>query len=330
MKVDRYIGYLDKEMTIMGLLSAVSVGAPACILNLSLSKDVRNLLWNPEHFFLVAGSTLCIFAALSFYAERSTLAWYYGQICLAEALSSKEEASGELRDWLRDADSWETWWPYSWGFTFLIAGFAEFILALFFLMVPPHWQWLSTHLSIAKLVALSAPVIAAILVTPTQWYVRTKYKFSDFAWSDFRADLFPWLKREIVSPHTGVYARLQPSEIHGIGVFAIADIPKGTYVFEPDDAATISVLKNSITELPEKIRKLYQDFCVLEEGQYECPSNFNQLTASWYLNHSESPNMAADPSLRFYALREIKVGEELTADYATYGEVNFEPETEVS
>ena len=33
-------------------------------------------------------------------------------------------------------------------------------------------------------------------------------------------------------PHEGVYTRIKPSNIHGVGVFAISDIPKGTYVFE--------------------------------------------------------------------------------------------------
>jgi hypothetical protein len=324
MEVKQYLEYLDKEMTIMGILSAVSIGAPAAILNFALSKDAQRLLWNPAHFFLVVGSTLCVLAALLFYKQRSVLAWYYGQMCLAEALSTQKSATLTLREWLLDADSWETWWPYCCGFTFLIAGFSEFVSALFLLLVPQHWSWLSAHLFAAKLIICLVPVVAAALIAPLQWYVRTTYKFSDSAWSDFRADLFRRLRRERDLPHAGVYARLQPSRIHGIGVFAIAEVPMGTYVFEPDDGATVFVLASKTEDLPTQIRKLYRDFCVLKDGQYECPSNFNQLTASWYINHSEAPNVGADQSLHFYALRDIEPGEELTANYHSYSETNLE------
>lgn len=121
-------------------------------------------------------------------------------------------------------------------------------------------------------------------------------------------------------PHDGVYTRLGVSPINGVGVFAIVDIPAGVYVFEPDDDKTVKVPSEDMVALPPAIRKLYEDFCVLEDGVYECPSNFNRLTPSWYLNHSKQPNVAADNSLKFYAIREIRAGEELTADYETYSE----------
>jgi hypothetical protein len=125
-------------------------------------------------------------------------------------------------------------------------------------------------------------------------------------------------------PHDGVYARLKCSEISGVGVVAIRDIPKGTYIFEPDDEKLVSI---KVTDLAmekgkagDAIRKLYEDFCVLRGEVYMCPINFNKLTPSWFLNHSETPNVAADLSLRFYAIDKIEAGEELTADYRTYSD----------
>ena len=44
------------------------------------------------------------------------------------------------------------------------------------------------------------------------------------------------------------------------------------------------------------------------------------LTTSWYLNHSDEPNVAADEHYLFYALRDIKAEEELTVDYHTYSD----------
>jgi hypothetical protein len=105
-----------------------------------------------------------------------------------------------------------------------------------------------------------------------------------------------------------------------VGAFAIVDIPRGTYVFEPDDNPTFKIAADEIEALPQSVLRLYKDFCVLKDGEYECPTSFNQLTPSWYLNHSGAPNIAADSALKFYAIRDIKAGEELTADYGSYSE----------
>jgi hypothetical protein len=44
------------------------------------------------------------------------------------------------------------------------------------------------------------------------------------------------------------------------------------------------------------------------------------LTVSWYLNSSSRPNVGCDKHCRFFALRDIKCGEEVTVDYRTYNE----------
>jgi len=124
-----------------------------------------------------------------------------------------------------------------------------------------------------------------------------------------------------VLPHEGVYVRLKPSKRHGVGVFAIRRIPKGTYVFRDDNEQIVWVEKGKTEGLPEAVRELYEDFCIIKNGQYGCPRSFDALTPAWYLNHSDKPNMAADSETRFYALRNIRKGEELTVDYRTYSEM---------
>jgi SET domain-containing protein len=121
-------------------------------------------------------------------------------------------------------------------------------------------------------------------------------------------------------PHEGVYTRLKPSKIHGVGVIAIRDIPKGTSVFTEDDDDIVWIDKKEIVDLPPPLRKFYDDFCIVKRDKYGCPKNFNKLTIAWYLNSSDKPNVAADENYRFYALRDIKAGEELTADYSTYSD----------
>ncbi len=123
-------------------------------------------------------------------------------------------------------------------------------------------------------------------------------------------------------PHFGVYTRIQPSRHHGVGVFAIRNIEKGAYIFYPDDEEIVWITKAKLKGLSREIRKLYEDFCIIKDRgrTYGCPSNFNLLTVAWYLNESKNPNVGCDKNYRFYALRHIKKGEELTVDYDTYNE----------
>jgi len=123
-------------------------------------------------------------------------------------------------------------------------------------------------------------------------------------------------------PHNKVFTRLCPSPIHGVGVFAIRNIKKGTYIFYGDDEDLIWIEKSNLKKLPKEMRKLYDDFCVIKDGGklYGCPKNFNLMTVAWYLNSSKSPNVGCDENFNFFALRNIKAGEELTVDYDTYSE----------
>lgn len=130
--------------------------------------------------------------------------------------------------------------------------------------------------------------------------------------------------REGVFPHDRVYTRLGPSNIHGVGVFAIKAIPEDTPVFCGDDAPLVWVPADLARSMPKEVRRLYEDFCVLKGEEYGCPENFNMLTPAWYVNHSDAPNVSCNEEFRFFALRDIEVGEELTADYTKYSSEDFD------
>jgi hypothetical protein len=129
-------------------------------------------------------------------------------------------------------------------------------------------------------------------------------------------------------PHRGVFTRLKPSKIDedGVGVFAIRKIPDGAHIFHGDeDSKMVKINKSELEGLSSELRKLYDDFCIIEnQGElYRCPKNFNLMTISWYLNESragEQPNVRCGENDLFYALRDIDPGEELTVDYETYNE----------
>jgi hypothetical protein len=122
-------------------------------------------------------------------------------------------------------------------------------------------------------------------------------------------------------PHDGAYTRMKPSKIHGVGVFAIRNIPKDTYIFSGDNSNMVCVDKSVIEKQEVEIRKLYDDFCIIKGNKYYCPDNFNNMNVGWYLNESkDNPNVRCDNNYDFYAIRDIEKGEELTVDYSTFSD----------
>jgi len=129
-----------------------------------------------------------------------------------------------------------------------------------------------------------------------------------------------WKPRKSSLPHQGVWTRLRPSKLHGVGVFAIRKIKKGTLLFPGDCGEMVWVQKNGLPRISKEVQRLYRDFAVLRGGRYGCPPTFNRLSTSWYLNESANPNVRCNSTYDFIALKDIKAGEELTVDYSTYSD----------
>ena len=123
---------------------------------------------------------------------------------------------------------------------------------------------------------------------------------------------------EEAHPHKKVYTRLRPSKIHGVGVFAIRKIRRGTRLFFNDLDEMVWVEEATSKRLPQELAKLYEDFSPRMDGRLGCPSNFNRLTMGWYLNDSKKPNVSCVGDYDFRALKDIKVGEELTVNYSLF------------
>ena len=121
-------------------------------------------------------------------------------------------------------------------------------------------------------------------------------------------------------PHDGVYARIGRSRVHGVGVLAIRDIPAGTYVFRGEDERVTWCSRAAVRRLPQAVRALYEDFGMVWGERIAVPRSLNRLSVGWYVNHSTRPNIEADDDGRFFALRRIRTGEELTADYRTFAD----------
>lgn len=123
-----------------------------------------------------------------------------------------------------------------------------------------------------------------------------------------------------------IYCRLQPSSIHGIGVFAIRDIPKGVNPFFGHLTAPWKKFfyKEFIgnSRIPPQVKEYVAAVYPIQNGILYMPDHsLNAIGIYYFLNHSDAPNIdGSDDCPEFFTLRDIKKGEELFADYRTYGD----------
>lgn len=121
-----------------------------------------------------------------------------------------------------------------------------------------------------------------------------------------------------------VWCRLGVSSIHGIGVIAIRDIPKGTE-FNLGISGRYSFKEKEFRKIMPEIQDLILDRTLypLYSGgghMWIKSPNTNQELQS-FMNHSSKPNTDGHKTLRA-----IKQGEELTEDYnALYRKSKMKP-----
>ena len=102
--------------------------------------------------------------------------------------------------------------------------------------------------------------------------------------------------------------RLAPSNIHGIGVHALFDLPKGTKLYADLMPQVYTLPYANFSKLHKEIREL-----VLERWPQIVNGSafiYPDCRMMAYMNHSDDFNVAGDVTLR-----DVKKGEELTEDY---------------
>lgn len=126
---NRYVDYLDKEMTIMGILSTFCILViGGCVNALSnVSKEQSQWFkgfWHEQGPFIFFGLCAVLLSAFFFYRQRSLLSYYVGQIHLSSDYSDLADGSvSELHD---SANNWRTWRFYRMAFICLFAAAAFF------------------------------------------------------------------------------------------------------------------------------------------------------------------------------------------------------------
>lgn len=116
------------------------------------------------------------------------------------------------------------------------------------------------------------------------------------------------------------YAMLKPSPVHGIGVFAMQDIPKGCRtIFSRNVGEWIRLPIADVEKLPDHSRNLVETYCLYDEEHYYVPDyGFKVMDMVNYLNHSSTPNIiSVNDGEYFEALTDIPAGEELLVNYGS-------------
>jgi SET domain-containing protein len=117
------------------------------------------------------------------------------------------------------------------------------------------------------------------------------------------------------------FITLKPSPVHGIGVFALRNIPKGCKtLFSRNVGEWIRVPITDIDQLPDQTRNMVETYCLYDETHYYLPDyGFKVMDLVNYLNHSSSPNViSVNDGEYFESIRDIAEGEEL---FVHYGEI---------
>lgn len=134
-----------------------------------------------------------------------------------------------------------------------------------------------------------------------------------------------------------VYCHLAPSSVHGVGVFAVRDIPKGTepfkkYKYRPGEEYCTNVSDRTMRKhaVPEEVVGLVHQFFLNNGDRYRTypVTDLNRIDISYYLNHDEErantqmsqcANHANCQYDHLVTLRDILAGEELFLDYTKTG-----------
>jgi SET domain-containing protein len=115
------------------------------------------------------------------------------------------------------------------------------------------------------------------------------------------------------------YVTLKPSGVHGIGVFALQDIPKGCrQIFSKNVGEWIKLPITDVDRLPEHSRNLVETYCLYDEEHYFVPDyGFKVMDIVNYLNHSSLPNIVSvNHGEYFESLQDIPAGTELLVNYS--------------
>ncbi len=117
-----------------------------------------------------------------------------------------------------------------------------------------------------------------------------------------------------------VKTKVLPSPIHGLGLFADQDIPKGTLVWKFTPGFDQRFTREQVEAFPKEVRDFLSFYAwQSKKSGLICNASDNGK----YFNHSTGPNVRSayvegEDEVVTRAVKDIRSGEELTDDYSTF------------
>jgi hypothetical protein len=182
--VKLYLNYLDKEMTIMGILSSFCMVTLGVIAGKILFPDTPLPIyrfWDNDFLCCLFGFIGLLTGSLAFYRQRSLLALYYGQISLNLAKSDDEG----VKAYLDYADGWDTWIWYRVGFGALTLAFGELGIMLLISRI----KTLQVHASLFAVGVL----LLVLIIFSTRIISYSMFHEKD----QYFIELLKWLKKKL-------------------------------------------------------------------------------------------------------------------------------------
>ena len=105
------------------------------------------------------------------------------------------------------------------------------------------------------------------------------------------------------------------------GVFASEDIKKGEIIFSKWNDSCVKLKREEVNKLPEPYKTIFEKYSTeLEEFTYVGPYENEDVSTQidYFINHCCDPNVWMINDEDVAARRDIKAGEQVTIDYATF------------
>jgi SET domain-containing protein len=116
-----------------------------------------------------------------------------------------------------------------------------------------------------------------------------------------------------------VRTKVGPSLIHGMGLFASDNIPRGTAIWRFEPGFDRAFKPEELASLPPQARGHVRWFSFVSQETGEAILSGDHAC---FMNHSSIPNTGADSNaveqVTTIALRDIAAGEEITCNYLSF------------
>jgi uncharacterized protein len=112
-----------------------------------------------------------------------------------------------------------------------------------------------------------------------------------------------------------IEADLRESDIHGIGLFCLEPIPRGTKVWEFHPLFDVVISDADLPDLPQPVHSFLRKYAYRSVKTAELIVN---VDLARHMNHADVPSLITDSESNYYAAYDLPPGTELTCDYRIF------------